>query len=481
LQSGLDSLAGKLSRGRDGDGLDVGQDLAIGSGVGGVLELTGQQESLLKDEGFQRGAGCKGTVLHGNPPDRDSLTIVAQLQNHQELFLLPITATQGATLNLYDNWSNQGAISVDSSSTVSLGGPVTDSFTYSATAGYTWNNSGTLAIAPGPTINLGDYFTTDDFENHFRQLGVNLDLSQYKVNLIGTIDNSPADNPLTGGNLLLDRATGPLYLSAGVITGGTITTRGSNDLVASNAGYNYDYSNGFAIVGTIVFFIYDYSNPLPIGGGTLDGVTLNGTLDMQSVPAATATVLGGLTLKGTIYLTGSGAALDFGSGAGDSTPETIGGSGVIQFGPQNAVSLENTGTGALTLGPGITVVGGGNSVIDSPNAPVINQGTIMVGDPFGALTVEGNYTQTATGVLLIQIADHHQCGQLVVTGTATLAGTLQVSLLGDDVPAVGTNFQIMTFAELAGGFTTDVGLALPSHEFLKPVWGSNDLTLTVSD
>jgi hypothetical protein len=106
---------------------------------------------------------------------------------------------------------------------------------------------------------------------------------------------------------------------------------------------------------------------------------------------------------------------------------------------------------------------------------------IMVGDPCGTLTVEGNYTQTATGVLLIQIAAHHQCGQLAMTGTATLAGTLQVSLLGDDVPAVGTNFQIMTFAEHTGGFTTEVGLALPNHDFLKPVWGSNDLTLTVSD
>jgi hypothetical protein len=172
---------------------------------------------------------------------------------------------------------------------------------------------------------LGDYFTTDEFANHFRQLGVNLDLSRYTVNLIGTIDNSPADNPHTGGNLLLDRATGSLYLSAGVVAGGTITTGGSNALVATNAGYNYDYSNGFAVVATLVFYTYDYSSPLPIGGGTLNGVTLDGTLDMQSIPAATATVLGGLTLNGAIKLTGSGAALDFGNGASDSIPEAIGG------------------------------------------------------------------------------------------------------------------------------------------------------------
>jgi hypothetical protein len=351
-----------------------------------------------------------------------------------------------------------------------------------------------------------------------------------------------------------------LYLSAGVVTEGTITTSGSNVLVATNAGYNYDYSNGFAVVATVVSYIYDYSNPVPIGGGTLNGVTLDGVLDMQSIPAATATVLGGLTLNGAITLTGPGATLDLGGGAGDVTPETIGGWGVILFGPQNADLAQNTGGGALTFGPDITLVAGGDSAINSPNAPVVNQGTIVEyapggmlqisaaggfsnagtvaigngalvsvgtadytqsggttkvdgslvaanvylngglltgtgtiqanvvdaalvvpGDPFGTLTVQGNYTQTATGVLIIQIAGLNQYGRLDVIGTAALDGTLVVSLGGDYVPAVGATFQILTYAGYTGGFSTELGLVLPHHHFLKPVWNSGDLTLTVSD
>jgi hypothetical protein len=450
-----------------------------------------------------------------------------------------IMASDGGSLALYDNWTNGGRISVDASSAVSLGSPVTDS-NYSSAASYIWTNTGTLAIAPGATVNLGDYFTTDDVENHFQQLGVNLDLSKYTVNLIGTIDNSAADNPITGGTLALNNSTGPLYLSAGVINGGTIATNGRNDLIATDANYSYDYSND-----------------IPVGGGTLIGVTLDGTLDMQSIPAATATVSGGLTLNGAIALTGAGAALDF--GVYDTTPETIGGTGVVLFGFHNADSLQNTSTGTLTFGPSIAIVGGLNSAIDSPNAPVVNQGTIVQdtpggvlavaspdpfsnagnvmvgrggtvstgtalyiqsggtttvdgilqaatinlnggslngtgmmqgnvvnaalivpGDPFGTLIVQGNYTQTATGVLLIQIAGTSQHGQLAITGSATLAGTLEVSLLGNYIPVAGTNFQILTFADYSGSFTTELGLGLPHHRSLQPEWGSDDLTLTTS-
>ena len=124
-----------------------------------------------------------------------------------------------------------------------------------------WKNTGTLAIAPGATIYLGDFFTTDEFESGFQSLGADLDLSQYTVYLIGILDNSAADNPITRGTLALDASTGPLYLgnydpvtstkcADGVIEQGTITTSGTNDLVADD--------------------------------GTLDGVTLDGTLDMSS-------------------------------------------------------------------------------------------------------------------------------------------------------------------------------------------------------
>jgi hypothetical protein len=113
-------------------------------------------------------------------------------------------------------------------------------------------------------------------------------------------------------------------------------------------------------------------------------------------------------------------------------------------------------------------------------ANVINAATVEPGDTFGTLAVQGNYTQTATGVLLIQIGAANAYGQLAVTGSSTLAGTLQVSFVNGYVPAVGIDFQILTFADSVGSFTTEVGLSLPPL-FLSPVWQSSSLTLAVND
>jgi hypothetical protein len=114
-------------------------------------------------------------------------------------------------------------------------------------------------------------------------------------------------------------------------------------------------------------------------------------------------------------------------------------------------------------------------------ANVTNAATVEPGDPFGTLTIEGNYTQTATGVLRIQIGGPKLYGQLVVTGTATLGGTLDVSLLGWYVPAAGTSFQILSSAQSSGDFTTELGLTLPHHRTLTLVQEEGVVTLTASD
>jgi hypothetical protein len=44
--------------------------------------------------------------------------------------------------------------------------------------------------------------------------------------------------------------------------------------------------------------------------------------------------------------------------------------------------------------------------------------------------------------------------QLAVSGAATLAGTLSVSLTGGFVPSSGNEFQVMTFASSTGTFDT---------------------------
>ena len=236
----------------------------------------------------------------------------------------------GADLDLGGAWTNNGVITADAASTVTLGDP---SYLVSGPSDI-WKNAGTLAIAPGATLYLGGYFTTDEFERGFQQLGANLNLSQYTVVLVGIMDNSRADNPITGGTLALTAATGPLDLEGGQINSGVITTSGSNDLVPSY--------------------------------GTLDGVTLDCTMDMSG----SIDVMGGLILDTDLYLSGYLEFLD--------------GSAVL-VGPlvTSATIYLNGGyigsdgyEGAVTIGRGITICGEGYGGGGAFVGPFDNLGTI---------------------------------------------------------------------------------------------------------
>ena len=185
-------------------------------------------------------------------------------------------AATGATLNLYGSWTNNGTITADSASTVSLGNAVAINPTSAAAAGYSWTNDGTFTIGAGATVYLGGVFTTDEYAGNFADRGVMVGLADDTVYLTGTMDNSAADNPNTQGTLALSPSTGPLYLSGGEIYQGQVTTDGGDNLVAT------------------------YS------GGTLDGVTTDGTPEQLTLSVLHGTLTLGTTTNLTV--TGNGTA-----------------------------------------------------------------------------------------------------------------------------------------------------------------------------
>ena len=75
------------------------------------------------------------------------------------------------------------------------------------------------------------------------------------------------------------------------------------------------------------------------------------------------------------------------------------------------------------------------------------------GDGPGTLTVTGTYTQVSAGILDIAIGGPNQGSDyslLSVSGMASLAGTLDVSLFGGFIPTQGETFTILTSAGLNG-------------------------------
>jgi len=135
------------------------------------------------------------------------------------------------------------------------------------------------------------------------------------------------------------------------------------------------------------------------------------------------------------------------------------GSLVFQQGMHNG---ENTtiNLGVGTLDPGDTLIlDTGDSLIGSGtlDSNLVNAGTVSPGASPGIITVDGDYTQESLGSLAIELGGTTagtDYDQLVVTGVATLAGTIDVSLIPDFTPSAGQNFTIMTYASHTGEFDT---------------------------
>src|SRR5262249_7268967 len=94
-----------------------------------------------------------------------------------------------------------------------------------------------------------------------------------------------------------------------------------------------------------------------------------------------------------------------------------------------------------------------------------NAGVLAPGSSPGILDVTGNYVQTAAGVLKLELAGRNatsptQFDQLRVTGTATLAGSVQATILNGFTPAPGDEFKVLTSSQIIGA-STDQNLATP--------------------
>jgi hypothetical protein len=236
---------------------------------------------------------------------------------------------------------------------------------------------------------------------------------------------------------------------------------------------------------------------LPGQSFSLATLEKNGTIDGGG--GASLTVSGTMTwVGGTVSGSGalnipSGATLNLGN-SGNSA-ETLDG-----------VALQNAGTAAWSAGTFVVMNGGSvdnmpAAIFGSPgntgalnlnngtlagagtiNANVTSGGQVIPGGAgaAGILTINGNYTQTATGALDIELGGTtagSQYGQLAVSGTASLGGSLDVALISGFHPVVGNGFEVMTSGSFSGNFATYNGLSLGSGLFLDPILNATSLTL----
>ncbi len=232
---------------------------------------------------------------------------------------------------------------------------------------------------------------------------------------------------LNGGGTVTNNATG-------VVTG-------SSGTAVSMAGNNAMLSNSGLISGNVALNALSNSVQLFSGSRIAGSLALSssGTNQLILDGAGTATisqaVTGSITNAGTLIKQGSGTwVIDTPTSAPTGTDVNL---GTLQVDSRLA-------TAVLMVQQGATLKGSG--VIDLAGGTVVNAGMLAPGDSPGTLTLIGNFTQTSSGTFNVLILSPTEFDRLNVTGHASLAGTLKLTLGSGYIPAPGTQFTILTAA-----------------------------------
>jgi hypothetical protein len=379
--------------------------------------------------------------------------------------------------------------------------------------------------------NGGNGIVTGEFQMHHGHIGIRDSGSVLTVPGSLSIggDGSPAaivdfDNQ----GAILDGGAEIDILTDGVINvrdGRSLTGRGDFNLDVDNLvveGGTLNIDMGGRVFVTRLFVLSTVTNEsedppvtATISGGELraDSVNIrsNTLLEVKDGGRVTLEGQGSLFVVGSVSVSGAGSLLDYvrGSLVGDATLHAND-KGVIRI----LVELQiPTGGGVTTAGGGsVTIgstasaedefrVGPGGQLLDNGavtcklatilpggsaygtgtiNGKLVNSGEIFPGKSPGIFHVQGDYTQNSDGLLGIEIGGSNAgtgYDQLQVSGTATIAGTLQVRLMNGFTPTVGQTYRIVTAGSFSGGFSS---ITQPSQAGISVSNDGGGVTVTIT-
>jgi len=290
----------------------------------------------------------------------------------------------------------------------------------------------------------------------------------------GTIVNNATGNieGIGGGGVGIQTHGAPVDItnSGAISANSTGVIIGAGGSLTNEAGGSITGGKGVAIDATLSSGNTAFSN----------GGTVNGSVELGA-GANTVTLVTGGTIKGDLNLgpnSGNELILDgpieetisqavTGTISGLGSLSVQGGTWIIDEDLAAPVSTDVI-TGTLSLGqsatlttPALTIENGGTLMgTGTISGNVINSGVISPGNPFGTLTVRGNFTQTANGVFRLELGGTApgDFGQLAVTGRASLNGTLQLVRVGNFQFMPGDKLVFLTAGSVTGSFSSITNL-----------------------
>ncbi len=432
------------------------------------LSLTGATESITTNDASITLAG--GTIENAN-----STNALASLATNAKA----LTLAGDANFTTAGNFSNTGSLTVDSGSTFTVTGTLTQyKSATNALQGGTFVVGGTLAGAFGANgieadaSNLtmegsGTLKNTTSGANANGLENFNTIASTGSFTLADDADFTAAANFTNSGKLTVDAGstfgvTGTLTnLSSGTLTGGTYTIAGTLQLASANGGITTNAAT-VTLEGTAAKILDGTSNALSSLANNSGTLTLASAATLVTANS-TFTNSGTVDVeKGTTLEAGTGAEQEYSQTGGTTTVD-----GTLAAGGTTGVSV----TGGTLLGAG------------SVKANVSNGATISAGDAgkAGLLTITGTYTQLSSATLNANLGGTTvgtEYSQLKISGTASLGGTLAVTLINSFTPTIGQTFTILTAKSITGTFTNTT-IAINSSEQFDISYTSTGVVLTV--
>ncbi len=238
----------------------------------------------------------------------------------------------------------------------------------------------------------------------------------------------------TGSGMLT--AQGDTNYAAGTLTGGTWEAVGGSTLL---------------LVGAAI--TTNAANILLDGASSQIDSDTSGTNALA--PFATNAAAGRFTIQNGADFTTAQAFTNAGTLTINSG-STFSAGGTGQYTQTGGTTILNAGT-LGTTGNQIKIQGGTLSGPGTVTGSLSNAGEVDLGSNPGTLAVSGNYTQTSTGVLTIQVGGATAGSlfdQVNISGTATLGGTLTATLINGYAPGNDEHYDVLNFASSTGSFAT---------------------------
>ena len=346
------------------------------------------------------------------------------------------------------SFTNQGTINVSNGDSVTINAT---SFS-NATGGILSLNGGTLSITSTGWSNAGTISESAGTLN----LGGSLTLAQ-----LGTVNH-------TGGVINI---TGTLDDTGTTLNVGTGTALGAVVLA----------SNGTIKNGTIA----DAGSGLTFSGGTLDGVTYQGPLNLSQA-SSSLYIKDGITLtgaggsgNGTINLTGTGSYLyAVGTETLDNATLNIGNGSSTDYVYNDDISA----AAVLTLGPHLTINQTGSTAYlygydDRTGSGIVNEGTINAGYNGGSFTIN-DISFTNQGTINVSNGDSVTIN---ATSFSNAAGGI-LSLNGGTLSITSTGWSNAgTISESGGTLNLGGSLTLAQLGTVNHTGGVINITGTLDD